>query len=121
MNTITTVLIALIIIVALLLVLIIMVQNPKGGGISATFGGGGASMGGVQNTNTFLDKSTWTLAIVMVALILLTNFTFSNPNKTRATDSNLKGVVEDRIIDEEAAPVETPADAPAESTGEEAK
>ena len=31
-------------------------------------------MGGVQNTNNFLDRSTWTLAISMFALILLANF-----------------------------------------------
>lgn len=52
-----------------------MVQNPKGGGLSSSFGGGGAqSFGGVQNTNNFLDRSTWTLAISMFALILLANF-----------------------------------------------
>ena len=52
-----------------------MVQNPKGGGISSSFGGGGAqSLGGVQNTNNFLDRTTWTLAIAMFALILLANF-----------------------------------------------
>jgi len=52
---------------------VIMVQNPKGGGLSSTFGGG-QNIGGVQNTNKFLDTSTWTLAIVMFALILLANF-----------------------------------------------
>ncbi len=65
----------LILIVAVALILIVMVQNPKGGGLSSSFGGGGAqSMGGVQNTNNFLDRSTWTLAISMFALILLANF-----------------------------------------------
>ena len=36
-----------------------MVQNPKGGGLSSSFGGGGGaqSMGGVQNTNNFLDRT----------------------------------------------------------------
>jgi len=65
----------LILIVAVALILIVMVQNPKGGGLSSSFGGGGAqSMGGVQNTNNFLDRSTWTLAISLFALILLANF-----------------------------------------------
>jgi len=65
----------LILIVALALILIVMVQNPKGGGLSSSFGGGGAqSLGGVQNTNNFLDKTTWTLAISLFALILLANF-----------------------------------------------
>jgi preprotein translocase subunit SecG len=65
----------LILIVAIALILIVMVQNPKGGGLSSSFGGGGAqSLGGVQNTNNFLDRTTWTLAIAMFALILLANF-----------------------------------------------
>lgn len=73
MNTFTIFLI-LIILVAFFLVVVIMVQNPKGGGLSSTFGGGGGQqMGGVQNTTNFLDKSTWTLAIVLLALILLSN------------------------------------------------
>ncbi|MGB3608500.1 preprotein translocase subunit SecG, partial [Psychroserpens sp.] len=64
----------LIVIVAFLLIVVIMVQNPKGGGLSSSFGGGGAqSLGGVQNTNNFLDRTTWTLAIAMFALILLSN------------------------------------------------
>ncbi len=68
-------LLILILIVAIALILIVMVQNPKGGGLSSSFGGGGAqNIGGVQNTNTFLDKTTWTLAITMFALILIANF-----------------------------------------------
>ncbi|MEX6627184.1 preprotein translocase subunit SecG [Tenacibaculum pacificus] len=70
-----TLLLVLILIVAIALILIVMVQNPKGGGLSSSLGGGGAqNIGGVQNTNTFLDKSTWTLAIAMFALILMANF-----------------------------------------------
>ncbi|NVK52987.1 MAG: preprotein translocase subunit SecG [Flavobacteriaceae bacterium] len=65
----------LILVVAVALILIVMVQNPKGGGLSSSFGGGGAqTLGGVQNTNNFLDRTTWTLAITMFALILLANF-----------------------------------------------
>ena len=65
----------LILIIAVALILIVMVQNPKGGGLSSSFGGSGAqSLGGVQSTNNFLDRTTWTLAIAMFALILLANF-----------------------------------------------
>ncbi|MGV6830697.1 MAG: preprotein translocase subunit SecG [bacterium] len=66
----------LIVIVAFLLVVVIMVQNPKGGGLSSSFGGGGTQqLGGVKKTGDFLDKSTWALATVLIALILLSNFT----------------------------------------------
>src|SRR5690625_7623984 len=68
-----TIFVILIIFVAFLLVTVIMVQNPQGGGLSASFGGGGQQMGGVKKTSDFLDKSTWTLAIILLELILLSN------------------------------------------------
>jgi len=64
----------LIVIVAFLLVVVIMVQNPKGGGLSSSFGGGGGQqLGGVKKTTDFLDKSTWALATLLLALILASN------------------------------------------------
>ena len=79
-----TALLILILIVAFALILIVMVQNPKGGGLSSSFGGGGGaqSMGGVQNTNNFLDRATWTLSISMFALILLANFAIERKGQT---------------------------------------
>jgi len=69
-----TIFLILIIIVCLLLMLVVMVQNPKGGGLSSSFGGGGSQVvGGVKKTGDFLDKSTWTLAITLVVLILASN------------------------------------------------
>ncbi len=69
-----TIFIGLIIFVAFLLIIVIMVQNPKGGGLASSFGGGGTQqLGGVQKTTDFLDKSTWTLATLLLALILLSN------------------------------------------------
>ena len=53
-----------------------MVQNPKGGGLSSTIGGS-QMLGGVQKTTDFLDKSTWTLATILIALILLSSFSFT--------------------------------------------
>ena len=73
---------ALIIITCILLILIIMVQNPKGGGLSSAFGGGNQIMG-ARKTSDFLEKTTWTLAIVLVMLTLLSNFTIP-----RNSDSN---------------------------------
>ncbi|MFD1094932.1 preprotein translocase subunit SecG [Salegentibacter chungangensis] len=73
-----TIFLALIVIVAFLLVVVIMVQNPKGGGLSSSFGGSGQQMGGVKKTTDFLDKSTWTLATLLLVLILLSNVTIMN-------------------------------------------
>ncbi|WP_208022805.1 preprotein translocase subunit SecG [Flavobacterium jejuense] len=63
-------------IVCFLLILAIMVQNPKGGGLSSSFGGS-QQLGGVQKTTDFLDKSTWTLGGILIALILLSTLAFS--------------------------------------------
>lgn len=82
----------LIVIVAFLLVVVVMVQNPKGGGLASTFGGGGTQqLGGVKKTTDFLDKSTWTLAILLIALILLSNIaigTGDGATESKALDQN---------------------------------
>jgi len=65
----------LITIVCFLLIVVIMVQNPKGGGLSSSFGGS-QMMGGVQKTTDFLDKSTWTLAAILIVLVMLSSLSF---------------------------------------------
>ncbi|MEC4116941.1 preprotein translocase subunit SecG [Myroides phaeus] len=75
MNT-FTIFLVLIAIVCFLLIVVIMVQNPKGGGLDSSFGGS-TVVGGVKNTNDFLDKSTWTLGAVLIILILLSTTSFS--------------------------------------------
>lgn len=96
----------LILFVAFLLVIIIMVQNPKGGGLSSSFGGGGTQqLGGVQKTGDFLDKSTWTLAGLLLALILLSNI----PLMGGSGDANSKAFDQDATI-QTVLPVDAPAD-----------
>ena len=97
-----TLFLILILVVAVLLVLIIMVQNPKGGGLSSSFGGGGSqSMGGVQSTNNFLDKSTWTLAIALMAMILLSNFAIPKDN-SNSKESQIEETLNNRITEDDA-------------------
>ncbi|WP_340064660.1 preprotein translocase subunit SecG [Ascidiimonas aurantiaca] len=97
----------LIIIVAMLLVLVIMVQNPKGGGLSSSFGGSGSQVvGGVKKTGDFLDKSTWTLATIMIALILVSNIAVKR--ESSSADSKL---LEGQDI-ENTVPDSAPAGAP---------
>jgi preprotein translocase subunit SecG len=62
----------LIIIASVLLIIVVFVQNPKGGGLSTDFGAA-HQIGGVQKTNDFIDKATWSLAgIIMVLSIVMT-------------------------------------------------
>lgn len=75
----------LITIVSFLLVVVIMVQNPKGGGLSSTLGGS-QQLGGVQKTTDFLDKSTWTLATILIVLILFSSLSFTSGAETKIID-----------------------------------
>lgn len=60
----------LIILVCVLLALIVLIQNPKGGGLDSSFQSVN-QIGGVKRTADFLEKSTWTLAIVLFVLCLV--------------------------------------------------
>lgn len=106
MNT-FTIFLVLIVIVAFLLVVVIMVQNPKGGGLSSSFGGGGSQqIGGVQKTTDFLDKSTWALAVMLLALILLSNLAVPNTN-VQADTKLLDGENVENVLPETPAPAST--------------
>ena len=84
-----------IIITSILLVLIVLIQNPKGGGLSSTFGGGsGNQIMGAKKTTDFLEKSTWTLAIVLISLSLLSNFAIP---REKSENSSIKA---EELIDE---------------------
>lgn len=105
-----TLFLIMIVIVAVLLILIIMVQNPKGGGLSSSFGGQGAqNLGGVQNTTNFLDKATWTLAIILLALILSSNFAIPRDKTTIDSKSEVQKTLDNRN------PVQAPADTETQS------
>ncbi len=106
----------LIIAVAILLILIIMVQNPKGGGLSSSFGGQGTqNLGGVQNTTNFLDRTTWTLAVALFALILLSNFTIPRKNVVNQ-DSQIENTINDREVTVPTSQEEQPIASPQDST-----
>lgn len=107
--------ITLILIVCFLLILVVMVQNPKGGGLSSSFGGG-QQLGGVQKTTDFLDRSTWILATLLLALILLSNFGLNNGTTKTTNESKLIDVQTEQSIPE-TLPEEIP-EVPAESTPE---
>jgi preprotein translocase subunit SecG len=71
----------IIILASILLVLIVFIQNPKGGGLSSDFGAA-HQLGGVQKTNDFIEKATWSLAgIICVVSIVLT--VMSTPEKPK--------------------------------------
>ena len=68
------VIIVLTVIVAILLIGIVLIQKSKGGGLSSQFGAASSVMG-VRQTNTFLEKATWTLVSCLVVLSIISAFT----------------------------------------------
>lgn len=112
----------LITIVCFLLIIVVMVQNPKGGGLDSAIGGS-QMLGGVQKTSDFLDKSTWTLAALLIGLVLLSSLSFPGAfgnnadTEEKAPMANEAGIpakpkdLQPRTekLDPSAKPAETPA------------
>ena len=74
----------LIVIAAVLLILLVLVQNSKGGGLAAGFSSGNQVMG-APKTADFLEKASWTLAGVIIALsIIAVGFNKSDAATTEA-------------------------------------
>lgn len=85
--------IVLIIIACILLMLVVLIQNPKGGGLSSTFGGISNQILGVKRTTDFLEKSTWTLIVVIAVLSMSTLFFASAPSaNTTGPKSELENI-----------------------------
>jgi preprotein translocase subunit SecG len=73
-----------IILVCILLILVVLIQNSKGGGLSSQFAGSNQIMG-VRRTADFLEKATYTLAITLLVLSLLSS---ANINKGGAVSES---------------------------------
>lgn len=89
-----------------------MVQNPKGGGLSSSMGGS-QLMGGVQKTTDFLDKSTWTLATILIVLILLSSLSFTgvlSESDSKIIDTTPAAVAPKKEMPASTKPAATPAE-----------
>ena len=72
-----TLILILTFIVSILLGVIVLIQNPKGGGLGAGLGNVN-QIGGVKRTADFLEKATWSLAIGLVLLCLVSSWHLSS-------------------------------------------
>jgi preprotein translocase subunit SecG len=116
-----TIISVLILIIAILLILVVLVQNPKGG-LASNFSSSNQVMG-VRKTTDFIEKATWTLAIALVVLsVVSATFNDHTTVSVEQTESELTNEANQIIIPTEQAPLlqeETPMpaggnDAPAE-------
>ena len=79
----------LILITCVLLVLVVLVQNSKGGGLASNFSGSNQFMG-VRKTADFLEKTTWTLAIVLLVLSMISIFIIPRNANITTKDTELR-------------------------------
>ena len=91
----------LILIVCVLMVLVVLVQNSKGGGLASNFSSSNQFMG-VRKTADFLEKTTWTLAIILLALSLFSIFVIP---KNQGTTPVQESEIQKQINDSKAAPI----------------
>jgi len=82
----------LIIIVAVLMLLIVLVQNSKGGGLASEFSSAN-QYGGVVQTNKYLEKATWILAIAIVSFSILASLTI--PTEKENVNSS---IVQEQVV-----------------------
>ena len=82
----STIISILIITVCILLILVVLVQNSKGGGLASSFASSNQVMG-VRKTADFLEKATWTLAIALLALSLVST-AYNKPAEGTTTNSS---------------------------------
>lgn len=108
--------IVLIIIVAVLLGIVVLLQNSKGGGLASEFSSSNQIMG-VRKTADFLEKATWTLAIILVVLSFATCFMGRSANKKHAENASKAQQGQSMTTaPQQAMPTAAPVEAPAEET-----
>ena len=102
-------------IIAVLIVLVILVQNSKGGGLASNFAGSNQYMG-VRKTADFLEKATWTMAIAMLFLVLVSSKIIPKyGGKVEVLDTEIRGAIEDIPIS--TVPFDPSQNATQENTG----
>ncbi len=101
----------LILITCILLVMIVLVQNAKGGGLASNFSSSNQVMG-VRKTTDFLEKATWTLAIVLLLLTLSSTFVIPRSEIHQGAQSEILDLVPAGDTRPTDFPAPSPADIP---------
>jgi preprotein translocase subunit SecG len=96
-----TLLVILIVIVAILMIGIVLIQESKGGGLASNFSSGNQVLG-VRKTTDIVEKTTWTLAAIMVVISIACAYVAP---KATSDQSVLEGVTPQT---EKTNPVTTP-------------
>ena len=116
-----TVLVVLTVLISILLIIVVLIQKSKGGGLASNFAGSNQIMG-VRRTNDFIEKATWTLAIIILCLSILSSFVGKgesrqggrlNPNNGQTEQTTAPDFSSTALTSEKAAADAPAAEAPA--------
>ena len=91
----------LILIVCVLMILVVLVQNSKGGELASNFASSNQFMG-VRKTADFLEKATWTLAVSLLVLSLVSIFVIP---KYQGTTGTPQSEIQKQIDESKTAPI----------------
>lgn len=80
-----TIIVVLVVLAAVLMCAIVFIQESKGGGLASGFSSGN-SMLGVRKTTDVVEKTTWSLAAILVVLSVLSVF-FLNSGSSNGRQS----------------------------------
>ncbi len=88
----------LILIVSFLMMLFVLVQNSKGGGLVSNLSSSNQILG-VRKTTDFLEKSTWTLAVLLVIFCLASSFSIPKNGVTTGAgaDTEMRQQIENTV------------------------
>ena len=96
-------LIGLIVVAALLLCFVVMIQNSKGGGLASSFASSNQIMG-VRKTTDFLEKATWTLAVVIAVFCIVSAYLLPTRAELGHDSVLMENAMEDNAVNPETLP-----------------
>lgn len=85
--------IVLILLICIALAGIILIQNSKGGGLAANFSAPNQIMG-VRKTTDFLEKATWTLAVLLIVLSIVATALVRSQRPSNSTELSTEVTVD---------------------------
>lgn len=88
----------IILIISAVLMLVVLVQNSKGGGLVSNLSSSNQILG-VRKTTDFLEKTTWTLAVLLVVFCLVSSLTIpkNGVNTSEGIDTEMRKQIENTV------------------------
>ncbi|MBS1683803.1 MAG: preprotein translocase subunit SecG [Bacteroidetes bacterium] len=94
----------ILILIAVLLGLVVLIQNPKGGGVNSTLGGASQQIFGASRTTDVVEKTTWTLGVLLLVISLFSAAFLPKTGAVTAATPNGKAPAANTATQNESEP-----------------